>query len=223
MITTPQTEVPMTSAKEAIREGLRLLIVDDHAMVREGLEAMLGVALAPVWIRTAANASQTQQICQSFKPHVVLLDVRMPGADGFSALESLVNGGSSCRFLLLSASATPAEVKLARRLGAAGYLSKAADSAQVVQAIERVLRGGTCFPADVGNEEDDPSGLSARELDVIRHLGRGLSNLELGRVLGISESTVKAHLRSAFAKLQVTDRAEAVARAYQLGILAPGS
>jgi len=205
---------------EISSDDLRLLIVDDHAVVREGLEAMLVMALAPVRIASASTGAGALQICSSFKPHVILLDVRMPGGDGFEFLELLQNACPNTRILLLSASATPAEVSLARRKGAAGYVSKSMEGAEVVRAIRKILRGGTCFTTEepVGDALTG-TGLSARELDVLRHLGRGLSNQELGRVLGISETTIKAHLRSVFVKLEASNRAEAVARAYQLGLL----
>jgi DNA-binding NarL/FixJ family response regulator len=199
--------------------ALRLLIVDDHAMLREGLEAMLRPALAPVEIATAASGAEALPLLAAFQPQIILLDVRLPGGDGFGILEGLQTGGPGARVLMLSASATPAEVKLARRMGAAGYLSKSADGAEVVQAIRNILHGGTSFAPDPAPPTAGQPGLSARELDVLRHLGRGLSNQELGRVLGISETTVKAHLRAVFIKLEVADRAEAVARGYQLGLL----
>jgi DNA-binding NarL/FixJ family response regulator len=149
----------------------------------------------------------------------VLLDVRMPGNDGFSVLESLQREHPSSRVLLLSASATPAEVRLARRMGGAGYLSKSADGADVVEAIRTIAQGGTCFPLGDAPEAATPCELSARELDVLRHLGRGLSNQELATALGISETTVKAHLRAVFTKLSVTNRTEAVTCAYQMGLV----
>ena len=209
----------MNAATPPEAAPLRLLIVDDHAVVRDGLEAMLRMALAPVQIATAANGTQALQLCASFRPQIILLDVRMPGGDGFGTLESVQKSWPEIRTLLLSASATAAEVKLARRMGAAGYLAKSAEGSDVVQAIKRISGGGTWFAAEPAPDAADQHGLSARELDVLRHLGRGLTNLELGRVLGISETTVKAHLRAVFSKLGVADRAEAVARASQLGLL----
>ena len=198
---------------------LKLLIVDDHAIVRDGLEAMLRLALGNVKIMTAATGAQALQLGASFSPQIVLLDVRMPGNDGFSVLEALQREQPASRVLLLSASATPAEVKLARRMGAAGYLSKSADGADVVEAIRTIMRGGTCFALGGASETAAQCELSARELDVLRHLGRGLSNQELATALGISETTVKAHLRAVFAKLNVTNRTEAVTCAYQMGLV----
>ncbi len=199
-------------------QKLRLLIVDDHAVVREGLEAMLGSAPGIGQIATAANGSEAVQVCTEFQPQVILLDLRMPGADGFGALDSLLPRWPHLRILVLSASATQAEVALAERRGAAGYLSKSSDRATLLLAIQTVAAGGTCFAPDVAVRADDP-GLSARELDVLRHLGQGFSNDDLGRALGISGETIKSHLKGIFVKLGVAGRAEAVARAYELGLI----
>jgi DNA-binding NarL/FixJ family response regulator len=196
---------------------LRLLIVDDHAVVREGLEAMLGSAAGIGPIATAANGDEALQVCGAFQPDVILLDLRMPGSDGFNALESLLPRWPGLRILVLSASATQAEVALAQRRGAAGYLSKSSDRATLLAAIRTVASGGSCFPS--GAAAGDDTGLSARELEVLRHLGQGLSNDDLGRVLGVSGETIKSHLKGIFAKLAVAGRAEAVARAYELGLI----
>ncbi len=198
---------------------LRLLIVDDHAIVREGLEAMLRRDPHFEKIATASSGTEAMALATTFRPHVVLLDVRLPGNDGFSILETLLQRWPQVRVLLLSASATPAEVKLGRRLGAAGYLPKTSDRQTLVQAISAVAAGGNCFPAEPKTDAAGASSLSARELEVIRHLGRGLSNSDLGRVLGVSEHTIKSHLKAIFGKLGVADRAEAVARAYEMGLI----
>nr|MBA3938374.1 response regulator transcription factor [Planctomycetota bacterium] len=147
----------------------------------------------------------------------VLLDLRMPGGDGFAALERILPRWPALRILVLSASATVAEVALARRHGAAGYLSKSADRATLLRAIHAVAAGGACFPPEPDRGTD--AGLSARELEVLHHLGRGLSNDDLGRALGVSGETIKSHLKAVFSKLGVAGRAEAVARAYDLGLL----
>ena len=135
----------MTSEK-----SLRLLIIDDHAVVREGLEAMLGVDPGFQRIATAASTEEALPICESLRPHVVLLDLRMPGSDGFNALEIIHQRWPEIRVLILSASATAAEVTLARRNGAAGYLSKSADRATLLDAIRKVAAGRACFLA--GNQ-----------------------------------------------------------------------
>ena len=200
-------------------KSLRLLIIDDHAVVREGLEAMLGVDPCFERIATAASTEDALPICENFRPHVVLLDLRMPGSDGFNALEIIHQRWPEIRVLILSASATVAEVQLGRRNGAAGYLSKSADRATLMGAIRTVAAGGLVFYQESAPDNGAAVTLSARELEVLRHLGRGLSNQQLGQALGISPETVKSHIKAIFHKLDVTDRAEAISRAYELGLL----
>ena len=199
--------------------NLRLLIIDDHAVVREGLEAMLGVAPCFERIATAASTEEALPVCESLRPHVVLLDLRMPGSDGFNALEIIRQRWPEIHVLILSASATVAEVQLARRNGAAGYLSKSADRATLMEAIRTVAAGGLVFSQETAPTGASPVSLSARELEVLRHLGRGLSNQQLGQALGISPETVKSHVKAIFHKLDATGRAEAISRAYELGLL----
>ncbi|MEY3896940.1 MAG: hypothetical protein RLZZ214_2461 [Verrucomicrobiota bacterium] len=204
----------MTSEKP-----LRLLIIDDHAVVREGLEAMLGAVSGFERIATAASTEEALPVCESLRPHVVLLDLRMPGSDGFNALEIIRQRWPEIHVLILSASATVSEVQLARRNGAAGYLSKSADRATLMGAIRRVASGGLVFSQETTPSASSPVTLSARELEVLRHLGRGLSNLQLGQALGISPETVKSHVKAIFHKLDATGRAEAISRAYEFGLL----
>jgi DNA-binding NarL/FixJ family response regulator len=199
--------------------NLRLLIIDDHAVVREGLEAMLGAVPGFERIATAASTEEALPVCESLRPHVVLLDLRMPGSDGFNALEIIRQRWPEIHVLILSASATVAEVQLARRNGAAGYLSKSADRATLMEAIRTVAAGGLVFSQETAPTGASPVSLSARELEVLRHLGRGLSNQQLGQALGISPETVKSHVKAIFHKLDATGRAEAISRAYELGLL----
>ena len=200
-------------------KSLRLLIIDDHAVVREGLEAMLGVDPGFERIETAASTEEALPICESLRPHVVILDLRMPGSDGFNALEIIHQQWPEIHVLILSASATVAEVQLARRNGAAGYLSKSADRATLLEAIRSVATGGLVFSQETAPSGSSPVTLSARELEVLRHLGRGLSNQQLGQALGISSETVKSHVKAIFHKLDATGRAEAISRAYEFGLL----
>ncbi|MBA3700708.1 MAG: response regulator transcription factor [Planctomycetes bacterium] len=198
--------------------GIRLLIVDDHAVVREGLEAMLVVDPGITRITTAASGADAIRACTAETPDVVLLDLRMPGGDGLGVLDIIRARWPSVRVLLLSANASTTEVLRARHAGAAGHLTKTTDRASLLAAIRLVMGGGTCF-TDTAAPVVDTHGLSARELEVLSHLGRGLSNDDLGRVLGVSAETIKSHLKSVFAKLGVTGRTEAVARAFELGLV----
>lgn len=197
---------------------IRLLIVDDHAMVREGLEAMLSVDPRFECILTASSREETMQVLEESRPHLILLDLRMPGFDGFNVLDTVLARWPEMRVLILSAGATGPEIHLVRRTGARGYICKTAKRDALLKAIDTVIAGGTFFEDHVTADETDAT-LSARELEVLRQLGRSLSAEELGVVLGISKHTVKSHLKSIFAKLGVAGQAEAVARAYEMGII----
>lgn len=211
----------MNPLPPSVTDSVRLLIVDDHAVVREGLEAMLRRDPLFETILTAASGKEALQRCAADpeKPQVVLLDVRMPEQDGFTVLEVLQREHPQVRVIMLSASATSAEVTLARRLGASGYVSKTTDRQSLVAVIRTVAAGGTSFASQAPAPGEALNALSARELEVLRHLGRGMSNSDLGRILGVSEHTIKSHLKAVFGKLGVADRAEAVARAYELGLV----
>jgi DNA-binding NarL/FixJ family response regulator len=215
-------QIMRPSSPAMATEKLRLLIVDDHAVVREGLESMLSVHDCFERIQTAASAELALAACSSFIPHVILLDVRMPLMDGFETLSAIAAKWPLIRIVMLSSSSTVAEVKLAQRKGAHGYLSKIADHATLLEAVRTVAAGGSWFKKELSAEVSALPLLSGRELEVLQHLGRGLSSQDLGRVLGISAETIKSHLKSIFSKLGVADRAEAVARAYEVGLLKVG-
>lgn len=211
---------PEPTVKNAASEGgIRLLIIDDHLVVREGLDAMLTTAPAIGSLATAGTALEALEVCGSFSPDVVLLDVRMPGNDGYHVLDEIHRRWPAIRVLMFSSSATSAEVHLARQHGASGYLSKSAGRDTLLTAILQVAAGGTHFISRSVSTGSVGVNLSPRELEVLRHLGRGLSNDKLGRAIGISGETVKSHLKSIFQKLGVSGRSEAVARGYDLGLL----
>ena len=200
-------------------ECLRLLIVDDHAVVRGGLEAMLSASPVIGRIATAADGGEALRMCASFEPHVILMDLRMPGMDGHGAMEILAREWPQVRVIMLTGNDTPAEVKLARRNGAAGFLSKSADPVTVLSVIGKVAAGGTHFPVAAHDAHPADIGLSARELEVLQHLARGLTNDDIGTALGVSGQTIKGHLKHIFAKLQAASRAEAVTRAHEMRLV----
>lgn len=208
-----------TPEKAKSESGIRLLIIDDHMVVLEGLLAMLSTAPMMAEIAITGNALEALKLCGSFAPDVVLLDVRMPGNDGYHVLKEVHRQWPEIRVLMFSASATKAEVHLARQHGASGYLSKSAGRNTLLAAISQVASGRTHFESDSASVESGSVNLSPRELDVLRHLGRGLGNEELGRALGIGGETIKSHLKSIYQKIGVSSRTEAVARGYELGLL----
>jgi DNA-binding NarL/FixJ family response regulator len=196
-----------------------ILLVDDHALVRDGMEAILRLEPDFRHIAHAATGAEALAAVRANPPDIVLLDRRMPESDGFDLLAELRKIVPQTRVIMMTASATPREVAHARSLGAAGHLPKSVHCATLIKAIRTVLAGGTCFEAQsLPRGASDPA-LSPRELDVLENLRRALSNQEISQVLGISENTVRTHVKAIFAKLGAANRSEAVTRGLELGIL----
>ena len=194
-------------------DAIRILIVDDHPMVREGLAAMLeseeGFAVAGL----AANGEEALKLVAEARPDVILSDVRMPKLDGFAMLERL----KGAKVLLLAGMPLKDEKQRARELGAKGYLPKDVDQDRLSEAIREIAAGGGDFVCEVF--QSAPSPLTARELDVLRHLAKGLQRDQIAAALGIGSESVKTHLKGIMVKLHVPNATSAVGRAFELGIL----
>ena len=194
-------------------DKIRILIVDDHPMVREGLAAMLeseeGFAVAGL----AANGEEALKLFDETRPDVILSDVRMPKLDGFSMLERL----QGAKILFLAGMPLKDEEQRARELGAKGYLPKDVDQDRLSEAIREIAAGGGDFVCEVF--QSAPSPLTARELDVLRHLAKGLQRDQIAAALGIGSESVKTHLKGIMVKLHVPNATSAVGRAFELGIL----
>lgn len=192
---------------------IRILIVDDHPMVREGLAAMLeseeGFAVAGL----AANGEEALKLFDETRPDVILSDVRMPKLDGFSMLERL----QGAKILFLAGMPLKDEEQRARELGAKGYLPKDVDQDRLSEAIREIAAGGGDFVCEAF--QSAPSPLTARELDVLRHLAKGLQRDQIAAALGIGSESVKTHLKGIMVKLHVPNATSAVGRAFELGIL----
>lgn len=197
-------------------EPIRILVVDDHCMVRAAIAALLKAMPGVGDVLSAQGSREAFELCASFHPHVVLLDLRMPNGDGLSALEVFHRNWPSTRVLILTGLQHPINAELARKGRAAGFLSKCESPAVLMRAIHTVAAGGTFFTRQEP-EEDSP--LTAREVEVVRQLSLGYTNKEIGHTLGIAAQTVKGHLKNLFPKLGAANRAEAVTRAVEIGIL----
>ncbi|WP_250008957.1 response regulator transcription factor [Actinoplanes sp. M2I2] len=202
-----------------------LVIVDDHPVVRDGLRGMFtGDARFEV-LGEAGDGREALAVAGSVDPDVVLMDLRMPGMDGVSAIKALQAQGSRARVLVLTTYDTDADVLPAIKAGATGYLLKDASRDELFRAVEAAHRGESVLsPAVAGrlmgslrSPAQEP--LSQRELEVLTLIARGNSNKEAASRLFISEATVKTHLLHAYAKLGVRDRAAAVAVAFERGLL----
>ena len=205
--------------------SLRLLVVDDHPVVRMGLVAMLSELPDVEVVGEAADGAEALALAARHQPDVVLMDLRMPRMDGAEATARLRADGSGPAVLVLTTYDTDADIVRAVEAGATGYLLKDAPREALADAIRRAAQGETVLAppvvARLTSRMRAPAApaLTDREVEVVQCVARGLSNAEVGRELHIGEATVKTHLLRAFEKLGVTDRTAAVAAAYRAGLI----
>jgi DNA-binding NarL/FixJ family response regulator len=207
---------------------LKVLIADDHVMVRTGLiDALTGLdpELEPV---EAADASQVmERLVDTPDLDLVVLDLFMPGANGFNLLSKVCSAAGAVPVVVLSASESAEHVRKAFDCGAAGFVPKSADRELMLSALRLVLAGGVYIPAEMMQSADwPPAGtppsreratLTDRQQEVLRLLGRGLSNKQIARALALSENTVKVHVASVLRQFGANNRTEAVVRAQEQG------
>jgi DNA-binding NarL/FixJ family response regulator len=208
-----------------VSQPLRVLLADDHPMFREGLRFTLGREPDLRVVGEAGTGAEALRLAAELDPDVVVMDLAMPELGGLAATRQLTEQGLRARVLVLTMSEDDESVFAALRAGAGGYLVKGADPEQVVSAVRAVAQGHavfgphlagrmlTFFTAPPQSEISPPPGLSAREAEVLALLAEGMTNQEIGRALFISPITVRNHVSSIFAKLQVTNRQQAMLRA----------
>ncbi len=203
-------------------DPVRVLVVDDHPALRAGLAAIIeaqpGLALAG----EAANGDEALERYRALRPDVVTLDLRMPGVDGLQVLQQLLAVDREARVLVMTMFDHEQDVVLSIRAGARGYILKSAARAEVVSAIEAVAAGRRWVPDYVAVKLASgmsTENLTPREQEVLEHIQLGLGNKEIGRLLGMTEGTVKTHVREILAKLGAISRTEAVNLGRQRGLL----
>ncbi|MEU3963639.1 response regulator transcription factor [Streptomyces buecherae] len=212
-------------ATAAAGRGIRVLVADDHTVMRAGVVALLSPEPGVEIVGEAANGAEAVAAVRALAPDVALLDLRMPVMDGVSATERIVASGAPTRVLILTTYDTDAEIERAVEAGAVGYLLKDTSREQLVAAIAAAARGETVLAPKVAERlvarmrRPAPVALTGRELEVLTAVADGLSNAEIGRRLVIGEATVKTHLLRVFAKLDVSDRTHAVVVALDRGLL----
>ncbi|TDD68265.1 response regulator transcription factor [Actinomadura darangshiensis] len=219
------------------RQGpIKVLIADDHPVVRQGLRTFLGIQDDIDVVGEAEDGTSAVTLAESLKPDIVLMDLKMPGADGLTALTELRARGVTARVLVLTSVTERGHVLPAVQAGAAGYLYKDVDPAALVQAIRAVHDGHVLFAPDAaeamlrdgtaGGAGADDRGLAAlteREREVLVHIARGRSNREIARALVVSEKTVKTHVSNLLMKLGVQDRTQAALYAVRHGVGTSGA
>jgi DNA-binding NarL/FixJ family response regulator len=204
---------------------IRVLIVDDHPVVRDGLRGMFSGDPEFDVLGEAANGRDAVDRAEVLRPDVVLMDLRMPEMDGVTAIRQMAERGVDARVLVLTTYDTEADVLPAIEAGATGYLLKDVPSDELRRAVRAAARGESVLSPAVATrllgEVRQPAreALSQRELEVLRLIALGSSNREAAARLFISEATVKTHLLHLYAKLGVRDRAAAVAVAFERGLL----
>jgi DNA-binding NarL/FixJ family response regulator len=205
---------------------IRVMLVDDHPVVREGLRGMLDAEPDLEVVGEAGSGDEAVALARVRTPDVILMDLRMPGLDGAGATERIMAESRGSRVIVLTTYESDADILRAVAAGATGYLLKDATRAELAGAIRAATRGETVLAPSVAGRlvrrmrEPAPRSLSAREVEVLRLVAKGMTNAETGAALHISEATVKTHLLRVFNKLGVSDRTAAVTTAMERGMLA---
>ncbi len=195
---------------------LRVVLVDDHAVVRQGLAALLGTTGEVEVVGEAASGEEAVPLCRSMRPDVALVDLIMPGMDGVGATQAIKAASPATRVLLLTSYSDGDLVQPALSAGADGYLLKSASAEGVVQAILAVARGQQVLdPIALQALRTPAPALSAREQEVLHLVAEGLANAEIAARLGITVRTVKAHISNLLQKLSLSDRTQLAIYALQ--------
>jgi DNA-binding NarL/FixJ family response regulator len=209
---------------------IRVLVADDQALVREGLMTLLALAAGIEPVAAAADGEEAVTLAARHRPHVVLMDLRMPRLDGAEATRQIRAAQPETEIVVLTTHADDQSILGALQAGARGYLTKDAGIAEISRAIQaaaahqglldpavqsRLLAAATASPAPAAELPDE---LTPREAEVLRLIARGLSNTEIAAALVVSEATVKSHINHLFAKIGARDRAQAVHYAYTHGL-----
>ncbi len=213
---------------DAMETPIRLLIVDDHPVVRDGLRGLFAGDPGFQVVAEASDGSDAIARADAFRPDVVLMDLHMPGLDGVSATREIVNRALGAKVLVVTTYDTESDVLPAIEAGATGYVLKDTPRDELRDAVRAAAAGETVLSPPVARQlvgqvrEPARGTLSERELEILKLVAGGATNKAVAAELFISEATVKTHLLHAYEKLGVHHRAAAVAAAYERGLLTPG-
>jgi DNA-binding NarL/FixJ family response regulator len=206
----------------AKKKRIRILIADDHTVVREGLVSLVKRKSDMVIVAEARNGREAVDLWKQHRPDVALLDLRMPEMDGVSAIKEIRELDDNAHIVVLTTYDGDEDIYRAIKAGAKAYLLKDTARDALVDCVRKVHAGETYLPAPLAAklaERVSGDALSARELEVLQRMAAGKSNKEIGAELFISEGTVKTHVKSIFTKLDVVSRTEALATATRRGLI----
>jgi len=213
----------LTSPTRSVaRSTIRVLIVDDHPVVRAGLTSMLGTQPDISVVGSASSGEEALEILARSSVDILLLDLRMPGTNGVATLLAIKQKAIPVRAIVLTSYETDEDIYRAVHAGAGGYLLKDTPLREMLEAIHTVHAGNRYLPRHIASrlaERMMRSNLTTRELEILKMLTKGLTNKQIGHALGISENTVRNHVNSIIEKLEVCDRTEAATTAIQRGII----
>jgi DNA-binding NarL/FixJ family response regulator len=209
-------------SRPAAARTIRILSVDDHVLLRDGIAKVLEVEPDMAIVCEAANGLEALESFRHHRPDVVLMDLRMPEMSGLQAISAIMAEFPDARIVVLTTYDGDAHALAALKAGACGYLLKSMLRKDLVETIRAAHAGRQCIPPQIAAmiaEHATDAILTAQEVNVLREIAAGSSNRQIGAALGITESTVKSHVRSLMAKLGANDRAHAVMIALKRGIL----
>jgi DNA-binding NarL/FixJ family response regulator len=211
---------------------VRVVIADDHPVVRQGLRTFLALQEGIAVVGEAGDGAEALARVRSLAPDVVLLDLVMPGIDGVAAIARLTEESPDTKVLVLTSFPDDDKLLAAAQAGAAGYLLKDVAPAELVEAVRAVARGEAALSSRPaarllreyaqGRSGASPVALTAREREVLALVGRGLANKQIARQLSIAEKTVKTHVSHVLSKLGLADRTQAALYAVRVGLVDPG-
>jgi DNA-binding NarL/FixJ family response regulator len=209
------------SLKSKSDSKIRLLLVEDHILMRMGLVSATRNEPDLVVVAEAEDGRQALELFRRHQPDVVIVDLRLPGMDGIELIKALRQESTQARIVVLTSFGGGDDVIRAIQSGASGYVMKSMPLERVLEAVRVVHAGGQYIPQEVAGRMSERihSDLSTRELEVLRLIGKGRSNKEIASALGIVEGTVKAHVTNIFAKLGAVDRTQAITIAVKRQIL----
>ena len=220
---------PATRMMGSVDSPIRVVLVDDHPLIRQGFRALLGSVEGFDVVGEASTGAEAFAVVRGCRPDIVLMDLNMPGTDGLAATRRIVSDVPGVAVLVVTMREDESAILAAMRAGARGYLLKGADQEEILRAITSVARGEAVFGSHIASRVLDvlsspPSStrafpqLTAREHQVLELLASGKSNVAIGRVLGLNTRTVANHMSSILAKLPAVDRSDAIIRARTAGL-----